>query len=108
MAESSCVSEGTVEVLIEPQLPQPLLAVVGDSPAAVTLRDLAGAIGWTVTTDLSAGAEAVVVATRAAATPMRSTRRSRHRRATSGSLRAPSARGSSAPPCASVGSTRRR
>jgi xanthine dehydrogenase accessory factor len=63
VAESSCASEGTVEVLIEPQLPQPLLAVVGDSPAAVTLRDLAGAIGWTVTTDLSAGAEAVVVAT---------------------------------------------
>ena len=63
MAESSCASEGTVEVLIEPQLPQPLLAVVGDSPAAVTLRDLAAAIGWSVTTDLAAGAEAVVVAT---------------------------------------------
>ncbi len=63
VAESSCASEGTVEVLIEPQLPQPLLAVVGDSPVAVTLRDLAGAIGWRVTTDLGAGAEAVVVAT---------------------------------------------
>ncbi|HEX6724655.1 MAG TPA: XdhC family protein [Gaiella sp.] len=63
VAESSCASEGTVEVLIEPQLPQPLLAVVGDSPAAVTLRDLAAAIGWRVTTDLTAGAEAVVVAT---------------------------------------------
>ncbi len=63
VAESSCASEGTVEVLIEPQLPQPLLAVVGDSPAAVTLRELAGAIGWAVTTDLAAGAEAVVVAT---------------------------------------------
>jgi xanthine dehydrogenase accessory factor len=63
VAESSCASEGTVEVLIEPQLPQPLLAVVGDSPAAVTLRDLAASIGWRVTTDLGAGAEAVVVAT---------------------------------------------
>ena len=63
VAESSCASEGTVEVLIEPQLPQPLVAVVGDSPAAVTLRELAGAIGWAVTTDLAAGAEAVVVAT---------------------------------------------
>ena len=50
-------------MLIEPQLPQPLLAVVGDSPAAVTLRELAAAIGWRVTTDLAAGAEAVVVAT---------------------------------------------
>jgi xanthine dehydrogenase accessory factor len=63
VAESACASEGTVEVLIEPQLPQPLLAVVGDSPAAVTLRELAGAIGWAVTADLAAGAEAVVVAT---------------------------------------------
>ncbi|HET9289320.1 MAG TPA: XdhC family protein [Gaiella sp.] len=63
VAESSCASEGTVEVLIEPQLPQPLLAVVGDSPAAVTLRELAAAIGWRVTADLGAGAEAIVVAT---------------------------------------------
>ena len=63
VAESSCASEGTVEVLIEPQLPHPLLAVVGDSPAAVTLRELAAAIGWRVTTDLGAGAEAIVVAT---------------------------------------------
>jgi xanthine dehydrogenase accessory factor len=52
-----------VEVLIEPQVPQPLLAVVGDSPAAVTLRELAAAIGWRVTGDLAAGADAVVVAT---------------------------------------------
>jgi len=63
VAESSCASEGTVEVLIEPQLPQPLLAVVGDSPAAVTLRELAAAVGWKATTDLAAGADAVVVAT---------------------------------------------
>jgi len=63
VAESACASEGMVEVLIEPQLPQPLLAVVGDSPAAATLRELAGAIGWRVTHDVTAGAEAVVVAT---------------------------------------------
>jgi xanthine dehydrogenase accessory factor len=63
VAESACASEGTVEVLIEPQLPQPHLAVVGESPAAVTLRDLASAIGWRVTADLADGAEAVVVAT---------------------------------------------
>jgi xanthine dehydrogenase accessory factor len=63
VAESACASEGTVEVLIEPQLPQPRVAVVGESPAAVTLRELAGAIGWAVTTDLAAGADAVVVAT---------------------------------------------
>jgi xanthine dehydrogenase accessory factor len=63
VAESSCASEGTVEVLIEPQLPQPLLAVVGDSPAAATLRELAAGIGWRVTSDVGSGAEAVVVAT---------------------------------------------
>ena len=63
VAESSCASEGMVEVLIEPQLPQLLLAVVGDSPAAVTLRELAAAIGWRVTGDLAGGADAVVVAT---------------------------------------------
>jgi xanthine dehydrogenase accessory factor len=63
VAESACASEGTVEVLVEPQLPDPLLAVVGDSPAAATLRRLADAIGWRVTSDLGAGAEAVVVAT---------------------------------------------
>jgi len=63
VAESACASEGTVEVLVEPQLPKLLLAVVGDSPAATTLRELAAGIGWSVTTDLAAGADAVVVAT---------------------------------------------
>ena len=62
-AESHCASEGVVEVLIEPQLPGPLLAVVGDGPAARTLGELARTIGWRVTSDATAGAEAVVVAT---------------------------------------------
>lgn len=63
IAESACASEGTVEVLIEPQLPVPLVAVVGDSPAAATLRQLVTGIGWRATTDLEAGADAVVLAT---------------------------------------------
>jgi xanthine dehydrogenase accessory factor len=63
IAESSCASEGTVEVLIEPQLPVPLVAVIGDSPAAVALRQLVTGIGWRVTADLEAGADAVVLAT---------------------------------------------
>jgi xanthine dehydrogenase accessory factor len=46
VAESHCASEGTVEVLIEPCLPTPLLAVIGDSPAARTLSQLAGDVGW--------------------------------------------------------------
>ena len=62
-AESTCASEGTVEVLIEPQLPKPLLAVVGDGPAAVTLAELARTIGWRVSTGIVPEAEAVVVAT---------------------------------------------
>jgi xanthine dehydrogenase accessory factor len=62
-AESHCASEGVVEVLIEPQRPGPLLAVVGNGPGARTLAELARTIGWRVTADATAGAEAVVVAT---------------------------------------------
>jgi xanthine dehydrogenase accessory factor len=62
-AESSCASEGVVEVLVEPQLPAPLLAVVGDGPAARTLAALARTIGWRVTAETDAHADAVVVAT---------------------------------------------
>jgi xanthine dehydrogenase accessory factor len=62
VAESMCASEGTVEVLVEPHLPRPLLAVVGDGPAARTLRELAGTIGWRVASELTDGADAVVIA----------------------------------------------
>jgi xanthine dehydrogenase accessory factor len=62
-AESGCASEGTVEVLVEPELPAPLLAVVGDSPAARVLADLAARIGWRVAREPSETADAVVVAT---------------------------------------------
>jgi xanthine dehydrogenase accessory factor len=61
--EGGCASEGVVEVLIEPVVPALLLAIVGESPAARTLGDLAGAIGWRVRTDGVEGADAVVVAT---------------------------------------------
>jgi xanthine/CO dehydrogenase XdhC/CoxF family maturation factor len=63
VAESSCASEGVVEVLVEPQLPEPLLAVVGDGPAAETLARLAPEVGWRVARELSPDADAVVVAT---------------------------------------------
>jgi xanthine dehydrogenase accessory factor len=42
----SCQSEGALEVYIEPVLPVPRLVVVGRSPMARTLTDLAGALGW--------------------------------------------------------------
>ena len=59
--ESRCASEGAVEVLIEPQRPALLLAVIGDAPAAQTLRELAGVLGWRVTEEV-AGADAIVIA----------------------------------------------
>jgi xanthine dehydrogenase accessory factor len=52
-----------VEVLVEPQLPAPLLSVVGDGPAARTLAELARTIGWRVTREPDVGADAAVVAT---------------------------------------------
>jgi xanthine dehydrogenase accessory factor len=62
-SEGGCASEGAVEILIEPQLPAPLLAVIGESPAARTLAALASAVGWRVTDEPVEGADAVVVAT---------------------------------------------
>ena len=61
-AENHCASEGTVEVLIEPCVPAPLLAVVGDAPAARILARLADDIGWRVTDEVAAEVDAVVVA----------------------------------------------
>jgi xanthine dehydrogenase accessory factor len=61
--EGGCASEGVVEVLIEPVLPAPLLAIVGESPAARTLGTLARTVGWRVRDDGVEGADAVVVAT---------------------------------------------
>jgi xanthine dehydrogenase accessory factor len=42
----SCQSEGALEVYIEPVLPTPHLMIVGRSPMAHTLADLAKALGW--------------------------------------------------------------
>jgi xanthine dehydrogenase accessory factor len=42
----SCQSEGSLEVYIEPVEPVPHLVVVGRSPMAHTLRDLAAVLGW--------------------------------------------------------------
>jgi xanthine dehydrogenase accessory factor len=65
VAESRCASEGVVEVLIEPELPGPLLAVVGEGVAGRTLVQLARIVGWRVTDELDpdAAPDAVVVAT---------------------------------------------
>src|SRR5271155_123324 len=42
----ACQSEGALEVYIEPVLPAPHLVVVGRSPMAHTLADLARVLGW--------------------------------------------------------------
>jgi xanthine dehydrogenase accessory factor len=42
----SCQSEGALEVYIEPVVPTPHLVIVGGSPMAHTLADLATALGW--------------------------------------------------------------
>jgi xanthine dehydrogenase accessory factor len=51
----SCQSEGALEVYIEPVLPVPHLVVVGQSPMAQMLADLAQTLGWHA--DLIAGAD---------------------------------------------------
>jgi xanthine dehydrogenase accessory factor len=42
----ACQSEGALEIYIEPVLPVPHLVIVGGSPMAHTLAELAGALGW--------------------------------------------------------------
>lgn len=42
----ACQSEGALEVYVEPVVPAPLLVVVGRSPMAHTLAELATALGW--------------------------------------------------------------
>ncbi len=59
--ESRCASEGAVQVVIEPHKPELLLAVVGDAPAARTLRELAAVLDWRTTSTIE-GADAVVIA----------------------------------------------
>src|SRR5256885_17147031 len=43
---STCPSAGKLDVFIDPQLPRPLLLVVGDTPAAHTLLRLGATIGY--------------------------------------------------------------
>ena len=42
----SCQSEGALQIYVEPVLPTPQLTVVGRSPMAHTLAELARALGW--------------------------------------------------------------
>jgi xanthine dehydrogenase accessory factor len=42
----ACSSEGALEVYIEPVLPVPHLVVVGSTPMAAALAEMAGSLGW--------------------------------------------------------------
>lgn len=67
----SCHSEGALHLYVEPVLSAPRIVVVGRSPMAQALADMAAAIGWNaqladgdeLTSDSLAGSSAVVVAT---------------------------------------------
>ena len=58
----TCQGEGGVEIYLEPMRPAPRLCVLGDTPVAHVLRNLAGHIGH-VGVELPNEADAVVVAT---------------------------------------------
>jgi len=42
----ACQSEGALEVYVEPVLPSPHLVVIGRSPAATALAEMASGLGW--------------------------------------------------------------
>ncbi|RYP88436.1 carbon monoxide dehydrogenase accessory protein [Nocardioides guangzhouensis] len=60
-----CLSGGALEIYLEPLLPAPVVAVVGDSPTAEAVATLGAALGFVVrgSDEEQAGATAVVVAT---------------------------------------------
>jgi xanthine dehydrogenase accessory factor len=48
-AKNMCPSQGTMDIFVEPVLPQPQIVVCGSSPVAVALADLARQVGFSVT-----------------------------------------------------------
>lgn len=49
-ARNGCPSKGTIDVFIEPHMPQPNLLIFGDSPVASALAGIAPTTGWPVET----------------------------------------------------------
>jgi len=47
-AKNMCPSQGTMDIFVEPVLPRPSLLVLGASPVATALADLAGRMGFSV------------------------------------------------------------
>jgi xanthine dehydrogenase accessory factor len=48
IVHNPCLSGGTLEIFLEPELPPPLLVVHGEAPIALALRRLAGDLGYAV------------------------------------------------------------
>ncbi|WP_374312184.1 XdhC family protein [Dongia sp.] len=48
-ARNACPSQGTMDVFVEPMLPRPVLVVMGASPVAVALAELAPRFGYQLT-----------------------------------------------------------
>lgn len=66
-ARNGCPSRGTIDIFIEPCLPMPQLVVLGTSPVAEALAELAPHFHWSVSQDIpdadSAQPRAIIVAT---------------------------------------------
>src|SRR5690349_14642864 len=45
----SCASGGVLDIFMEPHIPSPQLALIGDSPVIASLKSLAGVVGFRVT-----------------------------------------------------------
>lgn len=57
-----CISGGALEIFLEPRLPKPRMRVVGDTPIARALAELAAGVGYVIGADASDDDAAVVVA----------------------------------------------
>ena len=53
-ARNGCPSRGTVDIFIEPCLPTPQLVVLGGSPVAIALSELAPQFHWSVASEIDA------------------------------------------------------
>jgi xanthine dehydrogenase accessory factor len=66
VAHNPCLSGGTIELLLEPQLPEPHMIIVGDAPIARALEALARDSGYDVlradSPEIGPDADAVIVA----------------------------------------------
>lgn len=65
VAHNPCLSGGSLEIFLEPQLPAPRVVIVGDTPIARAVAELASAAGYAVAADgePAAADAALIVAT---------------------------------------------